>query len=393
MANDKVLLVDDEQNVLDGFSRVLRGKFHLRLASGPEEGLEALSSRDPFAVVVSDMRMPKMNGAQFLAKVREISPNTVRMILTGHADVDAAIKAVNDGRIFRFLTKPCPPEVLIAAIDDGIRQYELVTAEKEILEKTLSHSIKALIDILSSVNTVAFSSSARIRRYARYMADVLKLEDSWRYELAAMLSQIGCVTVPPSILEKIYADMPLTDDEQNMFATHPAMGGELIQRIPRLEITAGMIKNQHKSFSEYSFTGEISKRSEADLGGQILTIAIALDKLLFQGNTHDEAIKAMLDRPETYDRELVKTLAGFERKKPAKVRGSVHVKDLTTDMVIAEKLSTINELQLASRGQQITAPLLQRIKNFWREGLIGDEVRVILPKHDFKDGPQGTNPK
>jgi len=132
---EKVLFVDDEPAALDGYRRVLYHDFALTTAVGGEQGLAAIRENGPFAIVISDMRMPGMNGAEFLAAVREAAPNTVRMLLTGHADLDAAIEAVNKGHIFRFLTKPCRKDVLVKAIGEGFAQYRAAEAEKEQAKK------------------------------------------------------------------------------------------------------------------------------------------------------------------------------------------------------------------------------------------------------------------
>jgi DNA-binding NarL/FixJ family response regulator len=121
---DLILIVDDEQDILDGMAVALRGRFNLQTALGPEQGLEMVRSFGPYAVVVSDLKMPGMNGIDFLAKVREISPATMRIMLTGHGDIDSAIEAVNRGEVFRFFTKPCPSHILQDALILGLDKYQ-----------------------------------------------------------------------------------------------------------------------------------------------------------------------------------------------------------------------------------------------------------------------------
>ena len=120
---DKILIVDDDPHILEGLRAVLTSYFHLRTAHGPEQGLQELRSSGPYAVVVSDLKMPGMSGVDFLARVREVSNKTVRVMLTGYADVDAAIAAVNRGEVFRFHTKPCPTEVLRQTLNDGLSKF------------------------------------------------------------------------------------------------------------------------------------------------------------------------------------------------------------------------------------------------------------------------------
>src|SRR5579862_5440420 len=143
---ERILLVDDEPNVLLGYQRLLHGEFHAETAVGSAAGLTAVQNKGPFAVVLSDMRMPEMDGIQFLTRVKTLAPDAVRMMLTGYADVQTALSAVNEGNIFRFLTKPSSKEVLTSALTAGIAQYRLVTSEKELLEKTLTGSLTVLTE-------------------------------------------------------------------------------------------------------------------------------------------------------------------------------------------------------------------------------------------------------
>ena len=133
--NEKILFVDDETSVLDGYRRILRLEFPISTALNGEQGLAAIKATGPYAVVVSDMRMPGMNGAEFLAQVRQRAPDAVRILLTGHADLDSAIDAVNRGNIFRFLTKPCEKQVLLEAIHSALEIYRDRTNQKEIVKK------------------------------------------------------------------------------------------------------------------------------------------------------------------------------------------------------------------------------------------------------------------
>jgi DNA-binding NtrC family response regulator len=178
--NHKILFVDDEPAVLEGYKRVLHKDFQAETAVGGEEAIAAAKRDGPYAVVVSDMRMPGMDGVQVLSRMREISPETVRVILTGYADMQSAIDAVNEGRIFRFLTKPCEARNLKLALNACLMQYQLVTAEKELLENTLMGSIKVLTDVLSLANPAAFGRSKRIAQYVQHMVAELHLQAPWK---------------------------------------------------------------------------------------------------------------------------------------------------------------------------------------------------------------------
>jgi PleD family two-component response regulator len=130
---EKILCVDDESSALEGYQRILHRQFDVSTAVSASQALGILERRGPFAVVISDMRMPGMNGADLLAQVREKAPQSVRMLLTGYSDMKAAMDAVNKGRIFQFLSKPCERDVLVAAISAGVLQYRSQLADSELL--------------------------------------------------------------------------------------------------------------------------------------------------------------------------------------------------------------------------------------------------------------------
>ena len=126
----QILCVDDEPRVVEGLALVLRKDYEVHTASSPEQALQKLREVANLAVVISDMRMPKMDGAMLLHELKVRRPDATRILLTGQADRDEAIRAVNQGQIFRFLSKPCPPDQLKTAIDAGVVQHRPVLAER-----------------------------------------------------------------------------------------------------------------------------------------------------------------------------------------------------------------------------------------------------------------------
>ena len=257
--NQRVLFVDDEPNVLEGIQRTLRKQVELQTASSGAEALRLIGESGPFAVVVSDMRMPAMNGAQFLAKVREREPDTVRMILSGQSDLEATIAAVNEGHIYRFLTKPCPTDRLLAAVEDGLNQHRLLTAEKVLLEQTLSGAVKMLIEILGMVSPAASSRAARLQRYTIELSQALALTPHWEWGLAAFVSQIGCVALPKEMLFKVEASQTLNDDERGLYEAHPQVASKLLAAIPRLEDVAAIVAAQFGSLNTAELPEDVQK--------------------------------------------------------------------------------------------------------------------------------------
>jgi len=149
MESGRVLFVDDDKNALEGYKRLLHGLFEVETALGGEPGLAAIHLFGPFEVVIADMQMPGTNGAEFLAQVRQLAPNSVRMILTGHNDLNRAIEAVNEGRIFRYLTKPCGKNDLVRAIELGVATYRASTEDKKLVKQ--AKEIKSQLASLSKV--------------------------------------------------------------------------------------------------------------------------------------------------------------------------------------------------------------------------------------------------
>jgi DNA-binding NtrC family response regulator len=138
VARPRVLCVDDEPYVLAALSNTLRRRFDITTAGNGDAGLKTLAERGPFAIVISDFAMPGMNGAEFLAHARAAAPSTVRVLLTGHANMEAVVAAVNDGRIFKVLSKPCPPATLISTLEECLEHATLLAVQQqEIASRTV----------------------------------------------------------------------------------------------------------------------------------------------------------------------------------------------------------------------------------------------------------------
>jgi len=371
--SEKVLMVDDEPNILEGYARELRGEVTLDTAISGAEGLKAVEQKGPYAVIISDFKMPQMNGVEFLAEVKKKEPDTVRMMLTGYTDLQIAIEAVNRGHIFRLLTKPCTTNDLLDAIQDGLEQYRLVNAEKVLLEKTLSGSIKVLTEVLSLANHAAFSRASRIKQYVGYIAKQLDLPDLWEFEIAAMFSLLGCITLPTAVLEKVYRGDPLNKAEHKMYSEHPKVGSDLIKNIPRLENIAAIIMAQHQPFHRSKPGSSLKDEDRIALGGYILKAALDFDLLLARNMPTAALLRRLQsvigqDVPEVF--EVLKDIeSGMERKMVKKVR----IKDMDRQMVLDQDVFATDGLLLIPKGQEVTFPVLARLRNY------ADGIGVVQP--------------
>ena len=200
--NKKIIMVDDEIDILNGYQRNLRKYFNIKTFTDPFEALDFISESEDYAVIVSDYKMPRMNGSELLEKTKKNRPDMIRIMVTGYADIDIAMNAVNRGNVFRFLTKPISAENLIESIYSGIEFYDSIMVERELLDKTLKGSVKLLIELMTLSSPLIFSKAVRLRKSAKKICDVIKIDKLWEMEIAALLSQIGCLTLPQEIVEK-----------------------------------------------------------------------------------------------------------------------------------------------------------------------------------------------
>lgn len=381
--SDKILLVDDDTNLLAGSRRTLRGLFDIETAEGGEKGLEILAEKGPFAVILADMRMPGMDGVQFLSKARELAPDSVRMMLTGNADQETAINAVNEGRIFRFLSKPCPKKVLISAIEAAVQQYQLITAERQLLEETLNGSVKILVDILSIIKPKAFGRASRVRRYVSHITEQLSLLKPWQLEIAAMLSQLGCVSLEDDVLDKFFAGQDLSSEEQEGMDSHPQAAGKLLINIPRLKEVSQIIERQTTScpWGQSEADTPLTDRDEVAVGGQILKVALDFDRLLSHGIPPDLAINMLQQDKTSYDSDIVDALATMDISLPEYSHWAVEIKDLATDMILEQDVIATSGKLLVTRGQEVTTAIMDHLLHWNKNAGVQQPIRVAVPNY------------
>ena len=369
MAKATVLCVDDEPGILEGLELHLRRRFRVRTAGGGEEGLRLLAeAKGPVAIVVSDMRMPGMNGAEFLTKVREQYPDAVRMLLTGQSDMDSAIAAVNQGQIFRFLTKPCPPDVLLAAFAQAEEQHRLVVAEKELLGQTLHGAVKALTEILGLTRPEAFGRSTRVADYVRGMCDQLDYSPRWPVEIAAMVSQLGSLVLSDGIAEKIYHGKELTAGEAEVAAKSTGTVSDLLGNIPRLEPVLEILAAVGTPHAEVAET--IRRPASMLSAGQ------EYDVLVARGLEQDAAVAALKGRLQEFEPAVVSALARHLGETRESQIQEIPIRDIREGMVLADDVKGTNGTLLVARGFRVSGSLALKLKGF-RKGFIKEPVRVI----------------
>lgn len=374
----RILLVDDEQRLLDGVGRILRKRYEIRTANSGAEGLsvieESLAEGDPFAVVVSDMMMPGMSGAEFLAQAHPLVPDTVLMILSGQADLTSTIAAVNNSSLFRFLTKPIEPDDLAVALDAALRQHQLLTSERDLLHNTLTGAVGVLSDVLSMASPVTSRRTERTRTAVRDAAEILGLTDDWRLPIAAMLSHLGCIALPGPVLDKLDRGTDLKPAEQEMWDGHPEVGQRLLSRIPRLEDVARWIGEQPTNVAAAEAPGELY----TDTPSAILP-AVAAFFIYCDGGFTGRHVARLVEASGRYSPEVVEAvLKAVARQAPRGFVTQLRVHGLLEGMILVDDVQTTTGLVLVRQGERVTEALIARLLNFARSVGVKEPFRVLV---------------
>jgi response regulator RpfG family c-di-GMP phosphodiesterase len=388
---EPILLVDDEPSLLSALQRQLRKVFNLTLAEGGEQALAAVAAacdrQDPFAVVVCDMRMPGMDGIEVLTRIKARSPDTVRIMLTGNADQQTAIDAINTGNIFRFFSKPCPAETLAEGLVAAVAQYRLVTAERDLLEKTLSGSIKVLADVMSINDPAASALAMRLSDWVRYLTTEFKLPQRWQLDVAASLIPIGKMSIQPELILKKNSGQPLTDAEQAIFERIPKAGRDLVVNIPRLAKVAEIIYLQDRGFDGSGFPADGPVGTDIPIDARLLKILKDLAEATRGGPPTAAAFASLEQRQAQYDPQLLRKVrfcleakeAAAEATAPTVTVLEIPVAALHAGVVTLSDIRLDNGHLILSANTQLSEGHIQRLRNLRRIFTFIDPVKVQAP--------------
>lgn len=375
----RVLSVDDEPAVGGAITRVLRRDFTVVSATSAAQALALVRDGPEFAVVISDLQMPDIDGVSLLGHIRNLAPTTIRIMLTGRGSLETAVAAVNEGEIFRFLRKPVAPDLLEAVVVAAAEQHRMVTAERVLLEQTLRGTVKALVDVLALAQPEAFGRATRIKRLVDDLADELGLTDTWQLEVAAFLAQLGAVSIPPATLVKLSRGHPLSREEQEEIARVPLVSASLIEQIPRLEGVRDLLLAQATDLlvpaNVRPGNGDTTASS---LGAQILRLASDFDELDARAVPIATALELLAQRGSRYSTEVLEALGRTRglTESGAAVR-EMTLLEVAEGMTFAADVTGDNGMLLVARGQEVTASLVLRIRNSWRDFAATRRVAII----------------
>ncbi|MHC1790365.1 HD domain-containing phosphohydrolase [Solidesulfovibrio sp.] len=380
--NKRVLFIDDDERILAGFRRNLHSHFEVDTAVGPEAGLAKVRDNPAYAVVVSDLRMPVMDGITVLAKVRELRPDTVRVMLTGYAELEAAIAAVNEGNIFRFLTKPCETGYLVGALTAAVEQHRLVLAERELLEGTLRGSLKMLSEVLSLLRPEVYGRVSRIAPYVRPLSRACGDPVPWQTEVAVMLCLMGYIILPEAIISRVERGRALSAEDAAVYRQHAEVAARLVANIPRMGPVAKAIAFQEKNFDGSGFPEDAPRGKDLPLGARILRVLLDFDRLVSAGQAKAEAYKALRQTSGLYDPDVLAALGEVLGEEGKYVIVKMALKKLRDKMILAEDMFVVRggkEVKVLPKGYELSSVSLEHIAKLARYDSITDPIRVIIP--------------
>lgn len=403
-----ILLVDDEENILNALNRILRKEgYRVLTAPGGEEGL-SIVDKERLSLVVSDHRMPGMEGVEFLTEVRKRSPETMRMMLTGYADMKSVVAAINAGQVYRFVTKPWNDEEIKLILRDAIRHYELVQENKELhvltqkqnlqlkdlnsnleqkvlertqeveflykdLEKSFYDFVKVFIGMIELKSPYLGGHSKRVAALSRRLAEKsgLSSEDVFNIEVASLLQDIGTLGFPEKMLRK--RETELDNVEKTLVSQHPLLGQSALQHIIKLNPVGILIRHHHERYDGLGFPDNI-RGDEIPVGARIIAITDYFDGLINPWDSNErfsvDRVLHLLDNSagSRFDPVLVSKFAGLlhdVRHESIETKViEIDITELKEGMVLASDIKTKRGLLLMSKGETVQLQLLTKIMNF-----------------------------
>jgi response regulator RpfG family c-di-GMP phosphodiesterase len=399
---EKILFIDDNENILESLKRQLRGKFDVHTATGGQRALDRIDAGEKFAIIISDMKMPGMDGIQLLEAIRTKAPNSTRLMLTGNIDQTTAVQAVNKGNVFRFLNKPIDPIALESALSDAAEIYRLRTAEQELLNNTLKGVVEMLAELLALVDPNMYGQVNNLKLSIKEVCKQFNIQDSWEIEVAALLSKIGELALPLEIRLKIQKNEKLSEVEQNIYSNHPEAAFRFLKSIPRLGNVAEIVKYQAKNNDGTGFPVDTKKGEEIPVGARILRVLNEVAVLTQSGLNSGDVFKSIISKQNKFDNEVIeavhaallnkerqlaslKEIHSVEKSAPTDLTEKYSqpenctVQDLKVGYVTVKDIRAKNGVLILTAGNQISEITFDRINNYHNYTGIKEPLMVLKP--------------
>lgn len=353
----RVLFVDDDQMLLSSMERCLGLKFDLETAISGPEALRKMEESKAFSVVVSDMRMPVMNGVQFIERARVLSPHTVFLMLTGNQDVQTAISAVNEGQVFRFLNKPIDPADIAAVIEAAHQQHQLEASERELLNKTFVGAVGIFADVMETLRPELLSRAAATEEFVEQLREQIGAPGRWEFKMASKLSLVGQAMHPGS------ANAPAASKEAiRQLGMVCDTSAKMVEKIPRMDLVSQIIRSVPSCDADLVV---IEPRGDGDvvqMGAALLRVANLVESMSQLGVDIDDA-----------ERDIQKLLPNIHQPLLAAARAvypletqtegvPVDVDDLKPGMVLHSNLQGRGGSTLLRAGRRLSETHIEKLR-------------------------------
>jgi putative two-component system response regulator len=381
-----ILLIDDTPANIDIIAEILKREYQVRVVTSGELALKIANSKNPPDLVLLDIMMPGMDGYEVCRRLKaeEKTKEIPVIFLTCKGEVEDETKGLSLGAV-DYITKPFEPAIVKARVKTHLALRKAEEELQDLLSQTLVGSIRVLIELLSLVKPEVFSKASRLRRYVKGITGDLAIKDAWQYELAAMLSHIGFISLHDEIINKVINGQELSDEEEKIFHKYPAVGAALVSRIPRMGTVAGMIERQQIPFSNVATGRDLLKSDPFVLGGQMLKVVNDYDQLISRGLPPDVALKQMSNDKMTYEPTLLNKLKEvLNVQQSERYSLELKVSEMREGMILDEDIysSSGPKVLLVAKGTEISNSRLSRLHMLEKIGLVTRPIRVLVLGED-----------
>ena len=350
----KILMIDDDIRVLNGYKRVLGREFDIKMAHDPVIGLKILKSEEDIAVIISDYMMPKVDGNLLFEVAKEISPHTIRIMLSGNADLTTAVDAINKSSVYKLLIKPFPANELKKIIFEAIKVYNKNIESKDILDDTFlvaSSIIKNLVAMLSPrdgfyVNNITYMT--------KIIVNNMNYIQPKKIIIASYLSQLGFINLPTEIKSKIYYKKQLKNNEVKVIEEHPNFAKKIILKKAFLMDIANGISFQNKTFVQVS---SIKDKLTADIA-MVLRVAVDYTIDLIYYDSDKRALRELKRNFMLYDPKILKVLEVYVTSLDDDYNiVEISPMDVKDGMIIARDFFNASNELLITKGSVVTSSI------------------------------------
>lgn len=373
-----LLLVDDAPENLDILVGVFSSHYRIKVALSGEKALELCESESHPDLILLDIMMPAMDGYEVCRRLKaaEQTKHIPVIFVTAKDDAQDETRGLGLGAV-DYITKPINPAIVKARVETHLTLFTARKSLQEMLEKTLAGSVKVLSEVLALSNPIAFSRSSRLKQYVKEIIGHLQLPDSWQFEIAAMLSSIGCLSLSTDTLERINQGAAVSEEEQALFDTHPKVGSELLVSIPHLKPVADIIAGQMDDLSGEKDDIEKLKQTPVELGRQILKAVIDFDNMTARGKTASEAVQEMLELNGVYNPKILSILRKTTLVNSVRREDCVSLNNLRIGMIVDQDVVAESGVLLLKKGSEVTESVMKSLFRFSQTTKIKQPIMVL----------------